>query len=262
MSEAGGPGALWSAKAQDWADLQEPLHRPKYEDAIQRIAIGPGNAVLDLGCGAGTFCRIAAETGATVAGIDAAEGLVQIARRIVPEGRFDLGDVTQLPYEDGTFDRVTSFNSLQFVADPRRVLAEVRRVSKRECQLYLLVWGRPEHNDLMVVMKALHPLLPPRPAGSAGPLALTPPGVLEDLVASCGLSVAEAGYLAVPYEYPDQATMLRAQSSSAPAVLAARTVGDAQLADAITTALAPYRQTSGGYRLNTEYRYLTARLAE
>ncbi len=69
-------GELWSARAEDWAALQEPQHRLKYEDAIRRLRVGPGKAVLDLGCGAGVFCRLAADAGASVTGIDAAPALV------------------------------------------------------------------------------------------------------------------------------------------------------------------------------------------
>jgi SAM-dependent methyltransferase len=183
---------------------------------------------------------------------------VQIARERVPEGRFDVGDIETLPYQDRCFDVVTAFNSLQFVRDPLAVLAEVRRVTRPDGHLYILVWGREQHTDLLAVMKALHPLVPPRPAGSSGPFALSPPGVLQDLAARSGWTQIQTGYLELPYEYPDQATMLRAQCSSAPAVLAARTSGQATVEHAITSALAPYRTASGGYRLKTEYRYLTA----
>jgi SAM-dependent methyltransferase len=251
-------GGLWSARARDWAELQEPQHRPKYEDAIRRTQLGPGQAVLDLGCGAGVFCRLAADAGASVTGIDAAPALVEIARERVPEGQFAVGDIPPLPYASGSFDVVTAFNSLQFVPNPGAVLAEVSRVIKPRAKIYLLVWGREENTGLVAVMKALHPLVPPRPPGSPGPFALSAPGVLEDLATGSGFAPAEAGYLELPYEYPDQATMLRAQRSSAPAVLAARTSGEAAVDEAITEGLAPFRTPSGGYRLSTEYRYLVA----
>jgi len=251
-------GALWSARARDWAELQEPQHRPKYDDAIQRIGIGLGHAVLDLGCGAGTFCRLAAGDGARVTGIDAAPALVAIARERVSDGRFDVGDIQSLPYEDRVFDRVTAFNSLQFVPEPSTALAEIRRVTKPGARVYILVWGRQEHTELVAVMKALHPLAPRRPQGSPGAFALSAAGLLEDLVTRSGLTPEEAGYLELPYEYPDHATMVRAQCSSAPAVLAARTSGEARVRDAITSSLLPYRTEAGGYRIQTEYRYLTA----
>jgi SAM-dependent methyltransferase len=183
---------------------------------------------------------------------------VEIARDRVPGGRFDAGDIQSLPYEDGTFDRVCAFNSLQFVPKPSATLAEVRRVTKLGGSIYLLVWGRAEHTDLVAVMQALHPLTPPRPPDGAGPFALSAPGLLEDLATECGFIPIEAGYLDVPYEYPDQATMLRAQCSSGPAVLATRTSGAAKVRDAITSALSPRRSNTGGYRIQTEYRYVTA----
>jgi SAM-dependent methyltransferase len=251
-------GELWSARARDWAQFQEPQHRPKYQDGIRRAQIGPGRSVLDLGSGSGVFCRLAADAGASVTGIDASAALVEIARERVPEGRFDVGDIQDLPYTDRSFDVVTAFNSLQFARDPLAVLAEVRRVTRPEGHVYILVWGREQYTELLAVMKALHPLVPRRPAGSAGPFALSPPGVLEDMATRSGWAQIETGYIELPYEYPDQATMLRAQCSSAPAVLAARTSGQATVEQAITSALAPYRTASGGYRLNSEYRYLTA----
>ena len=96
-------------------------------------------------------------------------------------------------------------------------------------------------------------------AGSPGAFSLSAPGALEELVARSGLTPMEAGYIELPYEYPDQETMLRAQCSSAPAVLAVRTSGEARVKEAIVNALLPYRTESGGYRVQTEYRYLMAR---
>ena len=251
-------GELWSARARDWAELQEPQHRPKYEDGILRTGVGIGRSVLDLGCGAGGFCRLAADAGASVTGIDAAAALVEIARERVPEGRFDVGDIQMLPYNDCSFHLVTAFNSLQFVPEPLKALAEVRRVTRPGARIYILVWGREDRTDLLAVMKAVHALVPPRPSGGPGPFAPSPPGMLEDLVEQSGFETTETGYIHLPYEYPDEATMLLAQCSSAPAVLAARTSGEAAVKDAMIGALAPYRTASGGYRLETEYRYITA----
>lgn len=251
-------GELWSERAGDWAELQEPQHRPKYEDAIRRTGLSPGKAVLDLGCGAGVFCRLAADAGASVTGIDAAPGLVELARERVPEGQFDVGDIETLPYAAASFDVVTAFNCLQFVPDPGACLLEIRRVSKPGASIYVLVWGRQQNTQLVSVMEALHPLIPPRPSGGPGAFALSPPGLLEELAHKSGFIPTETGYIELLYEYPDEATMLRAQRSSAPAVLAARTSGDEAVEEALTNALAPYRTNTGGYRIGAEYRYLSA----
>jgi Methyltransferase domain len=114
-------GELWGARAHDYADYQEPQLRPLFTDAIGRTSIGPGNSVLDVGCGPGGFCRLAAETGATVVGIDASQALVEICRERVPAGRFDVGDLQFLPYENDSFDVVTgsTASSTRPIRSPR-----------------------------------------------------------------------------------------------------------------------------------------------
>ena len=74
-------GQLWGARARDWAEFQEGHRRVDFEECIRRTGIGEGTAVLDVGCGAGGFCRLAASAGASVTGIDAAPGMIEIARQ-------------------------------------------------------------------------------------------------------------------------------------------------------------------------------------
>lgn len=252
-------GELWSARARDYADFQEPQCRPLYEDALRRIGVGAGTAVLDVGCGAGGFCRLAAETGATVTGLDAAESLVEIARERVPGGRFDVGDLQFLPYGEASFDVVSGFNSFQYAADPVAALAEARRVTRPGGAVHVLVWGREENTELVAALAALRPLLPPAPPGAPGPFALSYPGALEALVARGGLTPVDDGYIQVPFEYPDEETFLRANNANGPVVLAARTSGDAAVVDSVRRAFAPFRTAAGGYRIETEWRWVTAR---
>ena len=62
-----------------------------------------------------------------------------------------------------------------------------------------------------------------------------------------------------PLEYPDESTLLKGNNSNGPVVLAERTSGRAAVVDAIRDALAPYRTVSGRYRIETEWRYVTAK---
>jgi SAM-dependent methyltransferase len=250
---------LWSARARDWADLQEGHRRVDFEQCIRRTGIGEGSSVLDLGCGAGGFCRLAALAGARVTGIDAAPGMIEIARERVPKGRFDVGDLQALPYDDCSFDVVTGFHSVPFAADPLAALIEARRVAKPGAPLFIVIFGREDHNELVAVLRAIRALLPPAPPRAPGPLALSPPGVLEDLLARAGLAVTAYGYLESAYEYPDLKTALRAIGSAGPTVRAAQLAGEVAVADALGGALAPCRTSSGGYRLEVESRYVIAR---
>jgi ubiquinone/menaquinone biosynthesis C-methylase UbiE len=170
-------GALWGERARDWAELQEGERRPDFDECIRRTRIGAGAEVLDLGCGAGRFCRLAANAGAPVTGIDAAAGMVEIARERVPDGRFDVADIQFLPYEDRSFDVVAAFHSLPFAADPRAALREAARVAKPGGLLFIVVFGREERNELAAVLGAMRSLLPAaRPWRSRSDSALRPRG--------------------------------------------------------------------------------------
>jgi SAM-dependent methyltransferase len=252
-------GELWGVRARDYADFQEPQLRPLFEDAIRRNRIGRASTVLDVGCGAGGLCRLAAEAGATVVGIDASRPFVEISRERVPSARFDEGDMQFLPYDDDTFDVVTGFNSFQYAADQVAALREAARVARQGGTVHVVVWGREERTELVAALRALGPLLPPAPPGAPGPFALSSPGALEDLIERAGLTPTDDGYVQVTFEYLDESTMLKGNNSNGPVVLAERHSGQAAVVNAFRDALAPFRTASGGYRIETEWRYVTAR---
>jgi SAM-dependent methyltransferase len=251
-------GELWGARAREWAD-QEERHRPLYEHAIRSLEIGEGMAVLDVGCGSGFFCRLAADAGARVTGIDAAAALVEIAKERVPGGDFRVGDLQFLPYPDDAFDAVSGFNAFQFAADPVAALVEAKRVARPGSPVFTLVWGRPDRTELAAILTALRPLLPPAPPDAAGPFALSEEGALEALVTNAGLEPVDDGYIEAPFEWSDEESFQRVMLSSGPATLAIRTSGEDAVRQALLEASAPFRTANGGYRIETEWRYVIAR---
>jgi len=130
---AGRWGPLWGARPDDWA-LSEDQQTPNYTAALSRVGLEPGQAVLDVGCGAGAFLRMATQAGARAFGIDAAEALVELARKRVPQADVRIGDMEALPHDDDTFDLVTGFNSFFFANDIAAALREARRVAIRGAQ--------------------------------------------------------------------------------------------------------------------------------
>jgi ubiquinone/menaquinone biosynthesis C-methylase UbiE len=76
----------------------------------------PGARVLDVGCGTGLpTARGLADAGCDVTGIDISDGMLQLARRDVPEATFHQVDVADLPakgIEEGDFDAIVAFFSL------------------------------------------------------------------------------------------------------------------------------------------------------
>jgi SAM-dependent methyltransferase len=95
----------------------------------------PGLSLLDVGCGPGTITADLAERIAPgqLVGIDAAADVVAQARahaddRGLANARFEVADLFQLPYEDGSFDVIHVHQVLQHLTDPVAGLVELRRV--------------------------------------------------------------------------------------------------------------------------------------
>ena len=170
---AGKNGKLWGARAQDWADIQEGTVRPVYLAALDRTKVGAGTRYLDVGCGSGMAAAIAANRGAEVCGIDAAEELLAIGRTRSPNINFQYCDIEELPFADNSFEVVTGFNSFQYAGNPGIALAEARRVTMPGGTVVIVTWGEPEGMEAATLIGAIKPLLPPPPPGAPGPFALS-----------------------------------------------------------------------------------------
>ena len=250
-------GRLWGTRAADWAE-QEAHEGARYEQAIGRLGIEPGQVVLDVGCGSGVFLAKAAARGARVHGLDASADLIEIARRRVPEADLRVGDLEHLPYADDSFDLITGFNAFFFAADMTTALREARRVAKPAAAVLIQVWGRPERCDLTPALRALRALRP-APGGDAGrPAPLWEPGVLEGLAADAGLTPRDVFDRRVAVEYADEATLARLLLSPGGAVEAIEHAGEVAVTQAIVGALASHRGAGGAYRLENEWHYLIA----
>jgi SAM-dependent methyltransferase len=98
--------------------------------ARYRLAAGlaEGKRVLDAACGEGYGSALLARAGAaTVAGVDIDEPTVQRARERYGLD-FQVADIASLPFGDGAFDLVVSFETIEHVPNPEAALAELARV--------------------------------------------------------------------------------------------------------------------------------------
>jgi len=68
MGTAPTQGDLWSARAQDWANLQERVCLPHFEAVFERLGMRKGMRLLDVGCGVGGAVQLAARRGQRSAG--------------------------------------------------------------------------------------------------------------------------------------------------------------------------------------------------
>ena len=259
MGSASVQGRLWGAAARDWARLAEPAATPFYDAVFDAIAVGPGVALLDAGCGAGYALGLAAARGATVTGLDASAGLLEVARERLADAELHEGDLESLPFVDASFDAVTAFNSVQFAADPLAAIRELGRVARRDAPVAIVTWGAPDQCESRVIIAAIGGLLPPPPAGAAGPFALSEPGKLEELASAAGLRPEHAAEVPTPFSYPDLETAVRTQLSSGPARRAIEHAGEPATREALSAAFADSRKSDGSYRQDNVFRFIVAR---
>lgn len=252
---------LWGQRARDWAGVQEAMVRPVYQAVLEALDPAPGLRLLDIGCGSGMFVSLAAAAGLTVAGIDAAPPLLEIARERVPDGDFRKGDLETLPHADASFDLVTGFNAFQFAASPARALVEAARVVRPGGALVVVTWGEPQAMPAASVITALRPLLPPPPPNAPGPFALSDKAALTGFAEAAGLQPEQVFDVASPFTYPDLPTALRGLNSSGVAAAAMERAGEDAVSAAHAAALAPFVQEDGGYHVPAHFRCLIARRA-
>jgi arsenite methyltransferase len=99
------------------------------ERALDLCAFGPGDRVLDIGCGLGATVELMKERYQLDAtGIDLSETLIAQGRARNPALQLRLGDAANLPFADGQMDGVMMECVLSITGAAGRVLAEARRV--------------------------------------------------------------------------------------------------------------------------------------
>lgn len=140
----GKPDTSWESVASWYGGM---VNEP---DSYQRKVILPnllralgtltGKRVADIGSGTGFFSAAFHKAGADVIGVDASPALVAAARKSVPGARFETGDAADLSMiGSGTIDRAVIVLAIQNMKDAERVLAEAKRIVKRDGRLFLVL---------------------------------------------------------------------------------------------------------------------------
>ena len=122
---------------------------------LSLLDIGPDDHILEVGCGPGALIQVLAAraTDGLVVGVDLSPVMLQQAARrdaqAMREGRvrLQLGSATALPFEDASFDKALSANSLPFWPDQEAGVKEMRRVLKPGGVIAIIlqpIWARTE----------------------------------------------------------------------------------------------------------------------
>jgi SAM-dependent methyltransferase len=236
----------------------EPAMRQLYRAILDRLDMRAGTTLLDAGCGSGLFCRLAADRGARVFGLDAAPALLDIARERVSAATFEVGDLGRMPYDDATFDVVTGINSLEYVSSPVAALREVKRVAKPGARIVVATWGCADECESAAYLEVIASVLP-TPPGTPGPFTLSAPGALERLAKDASLEPQDVVDVPVEWCFADLDDALDAMLSAGPPARAIQAVGERRIREAVAEAIRPFGSARGDYRLENTFRYLLAR---
>lgn len=246
-------GKLWSAAPQYWARHFEPWFLPMYREALKQLDLTDEQLLLDAGCGSGLFSSMAIETGAQVIGVDAAPGLLEIARQRNPQNNFLEEDLEALPFADNSFHALTAFNSLQYAGSFENALAEAKRVLRPGGRLLMGIWDKPEMSDATEVLKAIGTLLPPPPPGTPGPFALSEDGRIEASCEKTGLKVVRKTKVACPFLYASLGDGVKSFMGTGPAAAAVNNSDPQTVEAVIAKALRAFRITEDLHFLQNQF---------
>ncbi len=205
-----------SPKPKDfWAsgDKYEPYigrwSRLVAREFLEWLAIPAGSQWLDVGCGTGALSQTILQFAepAKIRGIDRSEGFIAFAKEHTQDSRvqFEVGDATALNADSGTFDAAVSGLVLNFVPEPERAIAEMRRVTRAGGVVAVYVW---DYADRMQMIRhffdaavALDPDAVELDEGRR--FSICQPDALSQLFESAGLQNVEARPIEVPTVFRD-----------------------------------------------------------
>ncbi|WGW10936.1 demethylmenaquinone methyltransferase [Saxibacter everestensis] len=120
-------------------------------DVVRAVAPQRGEKILDLAAGTGTSSEPFADLGADVVAGDISQGMLAQGRRRRPDIDFRYADATDLPFDDDTFDAVTISFGLRNIADTKKALTEMLRVTKPCGRLVICEFSTPTFAPFRVV---------------------------------------------------------------------------------------------------------------
>lgn len=195
--------AYWNEQAgPTWVDMVDPLDRqlaPLGRAAMRALALQPGEAVLDVGCGAGaTTLELAEQVGAAgrATGVDISRPLLETARgraEQLANVEFLEADGQSHPFPVAGYDALFSRFGVMFFSEPTAAFANLRRALKPGGRMAFVCWQAPAANPIMTLpmQAALAHVPPPPPAAdptAPGPFAFADADRLRGILDAAGFS--------------------------------------------------------------------------
>jgi ubiquinone/menaquinone biosynthesis C-methylase UbiE len=254
-------GEAWGRSPADWACLYEHYSTEVVSAIFARTGVGSGVTMLDVACGAGLALRIARGNGAAVAGIDAAEALLAIARERNPDADLRLGSMFELPWDDGSFDVAISINGIW--GDCEGALGEMRRVLRPGGRVGISFWGNGTPLDSRAFFLALSEHMPDTKVdGMRSTNRIARPGTAEAMLTDAGFRVIERDARVSTIEWADADLAWRALSSTGPVAPAVEHSDPDRVRRDVLAAIDHCRAPSGIYRFQNDHQFVIAEVPD
>ncbi|MER5596106.1 methyltransferase domain-containing protein [Streptomyces sp. NPDC002265] len=257
----GDEGRHWSDHHDRWNAVNEGFDEP----LLTAAGIGPGDRVLDVGCGTGQTTRLAARTAArgSVLGLDLSGPMLDRARLLAArEGLgnigFEQGDAQVHPLPEAGFDVAVSRFGVMFFADPAAAFGNIARALRPGGRLAFVCMADPARCEWAQVYGAVSAALPSAPQaadGLTGPgmFSLADPVVVREALGRAGFDDVRTQAVDALGDFgrdaDDAAEHLLGSGPGRHLVERLGAAGDGEGAErvraALRAALAPYEQAAG-----------------
>ena len=213
---------VWSVG--DYGPTSRQLE-PASTALVEALGVTADHRVLDVAAGHGTCAIAAARRGATVVASDFSPTMIEVGRtRTQAEGldvAWQEADAADLPFEEASFDRVTSVFGAIFAPDRAAVAAELVRVLRPGGLLGMTAW--PPDGVTARIRAAAAPFGPPPAPGAPDPFRWGDPEEATRLFAPLGCTV-RTRLSALTFRYASWEEWRRASEAHGLAVVARRTM--------------------------------------
>lgn len=143
-------GQVIASAARTYEDFFVPALFGQWPDRILTASdLGPGDDVLDIGCGTGVLARAAARSlgaNGSVTGVDVNNDMLTVASDTPEVVSWRCAPAEQLPFGDDSFDRVLSQFALMFFDDRPAAVAEMARVCRPGGSIAVATWADIERS--------------------------------------------------------------------------------------------------------------------
>ena len=144
---------------------------------LDRVRLGAGDRVLDVGCGCGAMTIHAAQMASGAVGVDVSREMLNVARQRaatagVANVEFVAADAACHRFAPEEFDAIVSRFGVMFFDDPIAAFASLRRALRIGGRMVFVCWQEMAANPWLLIpgiAAAAHVPLPAAMVGSGGP---------------------------------------------------------------------------------------------